>query len=252
MHQRDQCKWDEGTLVQVPHKPPQCGWGTMELFCILQGVEALHVKKYESDWSEVGWIWHLLVYEGTGGPVACCAESLTLSLLCFWTCDAEGDLGPVLRLDWTSHLTQIHWTASFFLYVLTPSTEAHVWYNLTQSLMYDMIWFEALVWYDLQTSPVYDINLWATTTMVLRIRGVKIPINLVSSTTDSSRKRVVLSKLVLSPTSDPKSEFLCQSSCYCAEPTDSPEPPLTPGISPTPRTPCFTHTAIALVLWQSI
>ena len=59
---------------------------------------------------------------------------------------------------------------------------------------------------------LYDINLGATTTTILSTRGVKIPINLVSSATDSIRSRVVLFKAVPIPTSDPKSEFLCQSS----------------------------------------
>ena len=54
-------------------------------------------------------------------------------------------------------------------------------------------------------------------TMILSTRGVQIPIDLVSSATDSIRQRVVLFKPVRIPTSDPKSEFLCQSSPYCAE-----------------------------------
>ena len=59
---------------------------------------------------------------------------------------------------------------------------------------------------------MYDINLRATTTTILSTRGVKIPIDLVSSATDSIRPSVVLFKTVTIPTSDPKSEFLCQSS----------------------------------------
>ena len=55
---------------------------------------------------------------------------------------------------------------------------------------------------------MYDINLRATHTTILSIRGVAILIYLVSSTTDSIRRRVVLFKLVPVPTSDPKSEFL--------------------------------------------
>ena len=47
-----------------------------------------------------------------------------------------------------------------------------------------------------------------------------IPNHLVSSATDSIRQRVVLFKPVPVPSSDPKSEFLCQSSLSCAEPTD--------------------------------
>ena len=67
---------------------------------------------------------------------------------------------------------------------------------------------------------MYDINLGATHTTILSIRGVTIPIYLVSSTTDSIRQRVVLFKDVTVPTSDPKSEFLCQLSISCAEPAD--------------------------------
>ena len=57
-------------------------------------------------------------------------------------------------------------------------------------------------------------------TTILSTRGVTIPIYLVSSATDSIRSRVVLFKTVTIPTSDPKSEFLCQLSLSCAEPTD--------------------------------
>ena len=48
--------------------------------------------------------------------------------------------------------------------------------------------------------------------MILSTRGVQIPIDLVSSATDSIRQCIVLFKPVRIPTSDPKSEFLCQSS----------------------------------------
>ena len=97
--------------------------------------------------------------------------------------------------------------------------------------MYDTIWWSFLVRYDLTSSlgtiravgsSMYDINLRATHTMILSTRGVMIPIDLVSSATDSIRRRVVLFKLVTIPTSDPRSEFLCQSSSSCAEPADSP------------------------------
>ena len=67
---------------------------------------------------------------------------------------------------------------------------------------------------------MYDINLRATHTTILCTRGVKIPIYLVSSATDSIRQRVVLFKDCTIPTSDLKSEFLCQSSVCCAEPAD--------------------------------
>ena len=45
------------------------------------------------------------------------------------------------------------------------------------SLLYDTI----------SELSMYDINLGATTTTIPRIRGVQIPIDLVSSTTDSFR-----------------------------------------------------------------
>ena len=127
----------------------------------------------------------------------------------------EGDLMMrMLRFNWTSPITQIHWTATFtFSSFLTPKP------------MYDMIWavlpctihFSGcskffLVRYALGNCSMYDINLRATHTTILSTRGVKIPINLVSSATDSIRRHVVLFKPVLIPTSDLKSEFLCQSS----------------------------------------
>ena len=57
-------------------------------------------------------------------------------------------------------------------------------------------------------------------TTILSIRGVTIPIYLVSRATDSIRRSVALFKLVPLLDSDLKSEFLCQLSLYCAEPTD--------------------------------
>ena len=92
--------------------------------------------------------------------------------------------------------------------------------------MYDTIVCLILVRYDLVSlsytirscgSFLYDINLRATHTTILSIRGVTIPIYLVSSATDSIRRRVVLFKPVPVLASDPKSEFLCQSSYYYAE-----------------------------------
>ena len=87
---------------------------------------------------------------------------------------------------------------------------------LTPKPLYDTIWqpFEQLfcVRYNLATFSMYNINLRATHTTILSIRGVTIPIDLVSSATNSIRQRVVLFKSVTVLTSDPKSEFLCQSS----------------------------------------
>ena len=71
------------------------------------------------------------------------------------------------------------------LFLLLPLTEA----------LYDTIssWFSCtirsrlgfLVRYDLVLLLLYDINLGATTTTILSTRGVTIPIDLVSSATDS-------------------------------------------------------------------
>ena len=87
--------------------------------------------------------------------------------------------------------------------------------------MYDTTSCFSHVRYDLEAclytirslgSLLYNINLGATATTILRIRGAQIPIDLVSSTMDSYRRSVVLFKPMSVPTSDPKSEFLCQSS----------------------------------------
>ena len=67
---------------------------------------------------------------------------------------------------------------------------------------------------------MYNIYLRATTTMILSIGGVMIPIDLVSSAMDSIRRCVVLFKSVPISTSEPKPEFLCQLSVCCAEPAD--------------------------------
>ena len=96
---------------------------------------------------------------------------------------------------------------------------------LSRKPMYDTISCFAHVRYDLTFRSCtirswrrhwYDINLGATATTILRMRGVQIPIDLVSSATDSFRRSVVLFKPMSIPTSDPKSEFLCQSS-YIAQ-----------------------------------
>ena len=95
---------------------------------------------------------------------------------------------------------------------------------------------------------MYDIHLRATTTMILSIRGVTIPINLVSSAMDSIRRRVVLFKLVPVPTSDPKSEFLCQSS-QSAQNLQTPLNHLVRlGYLPRLCSPCIIPTPRALVL----
>ena len=126
--------------------------------------------------------------------------------------DIDPEEGVMLRLNWTSLNTQIHWTALFVSFSL-PYIEAHVRYDL--AILTCMIWSRGSF-----LSFLYDINLWATHTMILCTRGFKIPIYLVSSTTDSIRRCIVLLKTVTIPTLDLKSEFLCQSSLCCAEPAD--------------------------------
>ena len=74
---------------------------------------------------------------------------------------------------WTS--LQYADTSDCIVSFLTPHIEAHVRYNLL-SLSCTIQSFG---------SSLYDINLGATATTILRIRGVQIPIDLVSSATDS-------------------------------------------------------------------
>ena len=140
--------------------------------------------------------------------------------------------------DFTSYADTSDCIVSF---LLLPYTEAHV--------RYDLAAFSCMT--RSRDSFMYNINLWATHTTILSTRGVQIPIDLVSSATDSIRRHVVLFKHVPIPTSDPKSEFLCQSSFSCAEPADPPEPPCMPGISPTPLSTRIIHTAPVLVLSPS-
>ena len=83
-----------------------------------------------------------------------------------------------------------------------------------------MIWSIFLGMIRASSVLLYNINLGATHTTILSTRGVTIPIYLFSSATDSIRRRIVLFKAVTILTSDPKSEFLCQSSFSCAEPAD--------------------------------
>ena len=76
--------------------------------------------------------------------------------------------------------------------------------------------YDTILWFSL-----YDINLEATATTTPRIRGAQIPIDLVSSATDFYRRSVVLFKPMSVPTSDLKSEFLCQSG-YIAQNLQAP------------------------------
>ena len=165
----------------------------------------------------------------------------------------------MLRLDFTYPRRHIGLHCLFF-HLPISLTEAHVRYNLTSlsctiqsrvSLMYDTI-YEALS-YTIRSrvSLMYDINLRATATTIPSVRGVQIPIYLVTSATDSLRQSIVLFKSLSIPTSDLKSEFLCQSS-YIAQNLQAPlNPPRTPGISPTPSSPRITPIATVLVLLLS-
>ena len=145
-------------------------------------------------------------------------------------------------------------TASFsFLVSVSPhQSPCTIWSG--NALIYNTIWWCSHVRYDLVLFglvSMYDINLGATHTTILSIGGVTIPIYLVSSTTDSIRQCIVLFKPVPILTSDPKSEFLCQSSLIAQNPTDSPEPPCMPGTSPMPPSPRITHTVTVQVLLLS-
>ena len=127
--------------------------------------------------------------------------------------------------------------------------------------MYDTIWRPSTVRYDLtvlfctiqsHNDCWYDIYLGATHTTILSIRGVTIPSYLVSSATDSTRQSAVVFKPVLVPTSDPKSEFLCQSSLIAQNLQFPLNHLVCLGIHPRLRPSRITHTVIARVLSLSI
>ena len=92
-------------------------------------------------------------------------------------------------LDTTSVTIGLHTYAdmldclvSFFFFSYTV---AHVRYNLVSISLYDMDLTNVSCTILSGVCLVYNINLRATTTTILSIRGVTIPINLVSSATDS-------------------------------------------------------------------
>ena len=135
--------------------------------------------------------------------------------------DVDPEEGVMLRSDFT-FCRHVGLPRSFFLF--PPSSKP----------MYNTDLADALVQYNLRLRQLYNIYLRATTTTILGLRGVTIPIVLVSSATDSVWQSIVLFKFVLSPYSDLKSEFLCQSSLSSAEPADPLNPPRMLGISPMP------------------
>ena len=123
--------------------------------------------------------------------------------------DIDPEEGIMLRSDFTTYADTLDCIVSFSSYTLPPKP------------LYDTISWLSLVRYDLVAfsctirscgSFVYNIYLRATNTTILSIRGVQIPIYLVSSAMDSIRRSIVLFKLMSIPTSDLKSEFLCQLS----------------------------------------
>ena len=93
------------------------------------------------------------------------------------------------------HFTmQIHWTALFPFLLLLPSIKAHVRYDLVMSFCMIQsgdflctIRQIFLVRYERWVLFLYDINLRATHTMTLSIRGVTISIYLISRAMDSIR-----------------------------------------------------------------
>ena len=154
--------------------------------------------------------------------------------------------------DVTFQLDFIHYTDTsdclFLFSSLFPHTEAHVQYRSCLKPMYntDLVWNPHMILS--RGHLMYNINLRATTTTILSIRGATIPIDLVSSATDSIKWSIVLFKPATVQTSDLKSEFLCQLSLYCTEPADPLNPPCTPGISPTPSSPHIILIVIVQVL----
>ena len=90
--------------------------------------------------------------------------------------DVDPEEGVMLRSDYITYADTSDCLVYFSL--LSPHTVAHVRYDLMASLCtIRSDGFFRLV--------LYDINLGATHTTILSIRGVQIPIYLASSATDS-------------------------------------------------------------------
>ena len=200
---------------------------------------------------------------GTGLWMEIATNHELMRIICCHPCPCSSV--PHFPLSWPHHLLCSDFTSLCryvglprFLFPLPPlhRSPCMIWSGWVLVLFPCMMWSGwVLVLFPcmIQSSPalMYDINLRATYTTILSIRGVTIPIYLVSSATDSIRRCIVLFKLVPISTSDPKSEFLCQSNLQLRRTYRPPWTPCTPGISPTPSSPCITHTVIALVLWLS-
>ena len=129
----------------------------------------------------------------------------------------------------------------FFLYFLSSFTEAPCMIQSGDDFAFKFCTIQS------EGCLVYDIHLGATTTTILSVRGVTIPIDLVSSATDSFRRHIVLFKLYHYQT-----QTLSLSSCVnrasVAQNLQTPWTPHTPGKSPTPSSPRIIHTAIVPVL----
>ena len=146
--------------------------------------------------------------------------------------DVDPERGVMLRSDFTYLRRHIglHRFPIFLSFHRSPCT---IRSGLAARVRYDLARFSRTI--RSGDVLVYDINLRATHTTIPSTRGVQIPIDLVSSTTDSIRRLVVLFKPVRIPTSDPKSEFLCQSS-YIAQNLQAPLKHLVRlGYLPRPR-----------------
>ena len=117
-------------------------------------------------------------------------------------CRCQSWRGGNVTFDWTSPSTQIHQTALFPYNPLNPFhwSPCMIWSNPRP--VYNTICRSRPCTIHFESPSLYDINHQATTTTILSIRGVTIPIDLVSSATDSIRQCIVLFKSVPVPTSD--------------------------------------------------
>ena len=121
--------------------------------------------------------------------------------------DIDPEEGVMLRLDYITYADTLDCLVYF---LLIPFTVAHVRYDTILRLVSGVPCTIRSGGFDCAT--LYDINLRAMHTTIPSTRGVEIHISLVSSTTDSIQRCIVVFKPVRIPTSDPKSEFLCQLS----------------------------------------
>ena len=137
------------------------------------------------------------------GPASINASSLSTELSCIssWmstrlvAVDVDPKRGVMLRLDFTYYADASDCTS--FSFTFTSFHRSPCTIQSGDPTMYNTILREFGLQYNLVLSLLYNINLQATTTTILSIRGVTIPIVLVSSATDSIWRSVVLFKPVL-------------------------------------------------------